>query len=131
MSEISSMAVKASRESFLSKSRRRFKEISFEGEVYRIQSLTERERVQYDLQLQDKKTGRFTDKSLEKMRRLFVVKVLVDDSGNRIFTDEEEELLKDIDGRLVSVLYETGQGHCGYDKADVEDIVKNLDPVAG
>jgi hypothetical protein len=86
--------------------------------------MTEREKVQYDLQLQDKKTGRFTDKSLERMRRLFVVKILVDENNQRIFSDEDEFLLQDVDGRCISMIYDEGQLHCGYNQSDIEELGK-------
>ncbi len=117
----------STREAILAKAKRRFKEFSFDGETYRMQSLTERERSQYELQLQDKKGG-VTNSSVEKMRRLLVAKTLVDKDGQRLFSDEEESLLADVDGRMMAILYDQAWKHCGYDKDELEDHLKNSDP---
>jgi hypothetical protein len=119
------------KESFLAKAKRRYVEVLYDGECYRLQSLTERERAQYELQLQDKKLGRATDASIEKMRRLFVAKTLVDEAGSRLFSDEESEQLGEVDGRIMGLLYERAQRHCGYDSKEIEELAKNSGAAAG
>ena len=110
------------REAFLVKTQRRYKEFVFDGETYRIQSMTERERADYELSLQNKKQGKI---DWERARRLFVCRILVDESGNRLLSDEDEALLQPIDGKLIGLLYSEGQSHCGYDRDEVEALVKN------
>jgi hypothetical protein len=116
-----------SRDGLLSKTARRYKEIAFDGETYRIQSLTEAERAKYEIQLQDKKNGY----QFEKSRRLMVCKTLVDESGSRILSDDDADLLKAVDGRVMAMLYSAAIDHCGYDDKEVEDLSKNSEAVAG
>ena len=123
--------MKITKDLFLAKAKRRYVEFQFEGEVYRLQSMTERERAQYELQLQDKKSGKATDASIEKMRRLFVAKTLVDHAGNRLFNDDEAEQLGEVDGRVMGLLYERAQKHCGYDSSEIEELAKNSGEAAG
>lgn len=110
-----------SREAFLAKTTRRYKDLVVDGESYRIQSLTEAERSKYELQLQDKKNGF----QFEKARRLFVCKTLVDENGSRILQDSDEPLVENIDGGLVALLYSEAQKHCGYEKDEIKDLIKN------
>jgi len=115
-----------SREKLLSKTQRRYKEFQFDGDSYRIQSLNEAERAEYEIQLQTTKKYDW-----EKSRRLFVCKTLVDDNGQRLFSDADQESLKQVDGRIVGVLYNEAQKHCGYDQDEIETIAKNCEKVAG
>ncbi len=116
-----------SRDGLLAKTARRYKELAFDGETYRIQSLTEAERAKYEIQLQDKKNGY----QFEKSRRLMVCKTLVDESGNRILDDNDADLLKNVDGRVMAMLYSAAMDHCGYDDSEVEELTKNSEKAAG
>jgi len=115
-----------SREQFLAKTSRRYKDLSVNGDSYRIQSLTELERTEYEIALQGKKGFAF-----EKARRLFVCKTLVDADGKRLLEDNDEEQLKNVDGGLVGLLYEEAQAHCGYKKDEIEELVKNSEKATG
>lgn len=115
------------RERLLSKTQTRYREIQFDGETYRLRSLNERERAEYELKLQDKK-GRYT---FERARRLLILHCLVGPDGNRILTDDDEAALELVDGRLTGALYGAAQEHCGYDKDEIEDLVKNSESTAG
>jgi hypothetical protein len=114
------------REALLGKTSRRYKDVVIHGESYRIQSLTELERTQYEIALQGKKGFAF-----EKARRLFVCKCLVDADGKRLLLDSDEEQLKNVDGGLIGLLYSEAQEHCGYAKDEIEELVKNSEEVVG
>lgn len=114
------------RAALLAKTGVRYLDFVFEGEAYRIKSLTEAERAEYEIQLQGKKGYDY-----EKSRRLFLCKVLVDENNNRILTDADQEHLKAVDGRVIGMLYSQAQKHCGYDSDEIETLQKNSDPVAG
>lgn len=116
-----------SKEKLLSKTARRYAEVTIEGERYRMQSLSEKERCEYELSLQDKK-GKF---AADKLRRMLLVKALVDDSGARLLSDSDEALLKEVDGKLIGVLYDLAKKHCGYDDDELESLTKNSDETAG
>ena len=110
-----------SRDGFLAKKNRRYETIKLDGDEYRIQNLTEKERASFELSLQDKKGNL----SFEKSRRSLLVRVLVDDNGNRLFADGEESLLEPLDGRITAAIYDAANRHCGYDRDEIETLVKN------
>jgi len=115
-----------SREKLLAKTARRYVEVILDGDTYRIQSLSEKERCDYELSLQDKK-GKFT---ADKLRRMLLVKTLVDSNGARLLQDSDEALLREVDGRTIGVLYDRAKKHCGYDDDELEAITKNSDETA-
>ena len=115
-----------SREKFLSKTERRYKALSVDGDEYRIQSLTELERTKYELDLQGKKGFAF-----EKAKRLFLCRTLVDDNGNRIFQDSDVDQMENVDGGLTGLLYDEASTHCGYKKDEIEELVKNSEKAGG
>jgi hypothetical protein len=110
-----------SREKLLSQTTTRYIEKVVFGETYRMRSLTERERAEYEIKLQDKKAGM----SLNKARSLLICRVLVDEQNNRLLTDDDSELVGAIDGRIASALYSVALDHNGFAEDDVKDLVKN------
>ncbi len=111
-----------SREQLLAKTQRRYLEIKICDETFRLQSLTERERTEYELALQDKKTGRMT---FDRSRRLLIARVLVDAEGKRLLMDEDVDALQSVDGRITGMLFAEAQKHCGYDENEIENLTKN------
>ena len=63
-----------SRDKFLALKAKRYLEVKVLGEEYRIQSMSEAEKADYEIKLQDKKAGM----SYKKARALFICSVLVD-----------------------------------------------------
>ena len=111
-----------SREQLLSKTQRRYVELKIGDDTFRLQSLTEKERTDYELALQDKKTGKI---SFDKTRRMLIARVLVDEHGNRLLTDADVDALQSVDGRITGMLFSEAQKHCGYDDDEIENLTKN------
>lgn len=112
-----------SREKLLSQTSTRYVEKIIFGETYRMRSLSERERAEYEIKLQDKKAGM----SLKLARALLICRVLVDESNARLLTDEDVERVGLIDGRIASALYASALDHNGFSEDDIQDLVKNSD----
>ena len=112
------------REALLGKSARRYMEVPLpSGGAVRIQSLNERERADYELSLFDKKNSY----TAESSRRKLLVRCIVDESGNRMFADNEHDLLGDIDGADAGAIYDACQKHCGYQTGEVDKLAKKSD----
>lgn len=109
------------REKLLSQNTKRYTDRKIFGEDYRIQSLSEREKADYEIKLQDKKAGM----SAKKARALFLCRVLVDESNNRLLTDVDVDAVGETDGRIASAIYSVALDHNGYEETDIEELVKN------
>jgi hypothetical protein len=116
-----------SREQLLSQTATRYVDKVVFGETYRIRSLSERERAEYEIKLQDKKAGM----SLNKARALLICRVLVDETNSRLLTDDDTEAVGRIDGRIASALYSIALEHNGFAEDDIKDLVKNSEGAAG
>lgn len=116
-----------SKEKLLGLSAKRYTDKIVFDEPYRIQSLNEREKADYEIKLQDKKAGM----SYKKARALFLCRVLVDDSNNRLLADSDVEAIGEIDGRIASALYSVALDHNGYEETDIQDLIKNSEGAAG
>lgn len=80
----------------------------------RVQSLTELERATVEaIASQDPK----------KMRAMLIVQSLVDEDGNRLFSDKEVDSVLQMDSRVSIALSDVVLDHIGRDKS--EDAVKN------
>lgn len=118
------------REQLLSKPVRRYTEVEIYGEKYRLQSLTELERSDYEIAALDK-NGKVQVQNLRKTRQMLIAKCLVDDEGKRLFDDKEMHYIGALDGGICGLLYKEAMRHCGYDKDDVEAIEKNSEEATG
>lgn len=79
------------------------------GLTARVRSLSEREGSQYRLACCDD-TG-FPERSrIIVARRLMMAMSLVDDAGNRLYTDDEADLLSDLHWRDADAIFDACQG---------------------
>lgn len=120
-----------SRSDLLSLTKRRYKtvEISELGLTFRIQSLTEREKSEYETALLTK-TGRSVSRErlTDAARRLMVL-CLVDDNGDRLLEPADVGSLSQLDAIVATKIYDECQSHCGFGDDDIEQIVKNSERV--
>lgn len=61
----------------------------------------------------------------ENIRAKFLVRVLCDANGTRLFGDAEHELIETLDARTADRLFAAARRLSGMTKADVEEIAKN------
>ena len=80
----------------------------------RVQSLTELERATVES---------IASQDAKKMRAMLIVQSLVDDDGNRLFSDKEVDSVLQMDSRVSIALSDVVLDHIGRDKS--EDAVKN------
>lgn len=109
---------------------RKYTEATYvDGTVFRFQSWRESDATEYELGLQDPKLGGINLKSIACSRRLMIAITLVDGDGNRLVDNEKQ--LETLDKHLADWLHEKCQSVNDYKKSDVEDLIKNSEPVEG
>lgn len=110
----------ATREDFLRSisSQRRYKDVLLPRQqiTVRVQSLTERERSRYEL-FSTAPDGRYDRMLNMSARRFLLALCLVDDAGKRLLgdTDEELDILAEMDAGDAGVLFSACREHCGLD----------------
>lgn len=119
----------ATREQLLGATKRRYRLVNVPdlGE-FRIQSLTERERSNYEASLLDRKGGVVKDRMLSSRRRLIAL-TLVDDVGNRLLGEADVDKLEDLDSGVTVLLWEAARDHCGFTDQDIEEAVGNSERI--
>lgn len=120
----------ATREQLLGMTKRRYMEVAPQGggAVFRIQSLTERERSEFELAILAGKKSVGQDAMLEARRRL-VALALVDGDGKPLLGPSDVGVLAEVDSVVMSELFDAVMVHCGFKKADVDDLVKNSEGI--
>lgn len=111
--------------------KRRFKELSLptSGLRVRIRSLTERELSRYQsATIASSGTGLKRSKLEDASRRLILL-CLVDHDGNQLLGNDDLLKLADWDAADTSFLYDECAKHCGINRSDIEDLVKNSDEI--
>lgn len=91
----------------------------------RLQSITERERAEYERELLDKKSQLDQHKLLLAKCQL-IVRVVVDLDGNPVFTADQIPQLMQTDSALTNAVYSQCRAHCGFDEDDIERLVGNF-----
>ena len=105
----------AFRETLERKSReRRTAEIKIEDETAYLVSMSERQRAYCE---------KITRKNPEHLNAALIVQTLCDEDGNRLFSDEELDVVLELDSRYTAILAEAAADHCS--GADLEAVIKN------
>ena len=112
----------ANRSALIQLCQRRYAEIELSdvGVVVRIQSLSEKEKSDYETVLISKNgRGILKDRLADATRRLIALCVV----------DETDDLsvISEMDSLVASRIYEACQEHCGFNRGDIETAVKNSD----
>lgn len=119
------------REEFLAPQQRRYATVTMPGfGMVRIQSLTEREKSDFETAAMTVKGG-LSRRKLEEARRRLIVLCIVDANGNRLLTEQDMPTLENLDGAVSTRIYDECRRHCGFDEEDIETLVKNSEAIAG
>lgn len=120
----------ATREQLLGMTKRRYMDVAPQGSgaIFRIQSLTERERSEFELSVLAGKKTVGQDAMLAAKRRL-VALVLVDGEGKPLLDPKDADALGEVDAVVISEIFNAAMVHVGLTKGDVDDLVKNSESV--
>ncbi len=95
----------------------------------RCQSLTEREKSNYETAILSKNGRGITrDRLADANRRLFALCV-VDDKGERLFQDNEIETIATLDALIVSRVASACEVHVGMKDGDIGELIKNSNQI--
>lgn len=94
------------------------------GGVVRVRALTGAERDAYEASIVRRK-GNKTELNPENMRAKLVALCVVDEQGNRLFTDKDIELLGRKSAAALDRVFEVAQRLSGLRPEDMEEIEKN------
>jgi hypothetical protein len=119
----------ANREALLKLCKRRYATVDIpERDItVRIQSLSENEKSQYETCLIAKNGKGIMRERLQDATRRLLALCIVDDNGDRIFTDGDLSELANLDAFVSSRIYDACQEHCGFNKGDIDETVKNTE----
>jgi len=122
----------ASREALLKLCERRYSTVEIpEREIsIRIQSLSEAEKSQYETCLIAKNGRGIMRERLQDATRRLIALCVVDEDGKRIFSDSDLSAIANLDSYISSRIYDACQEHCGFNKGDIDDTVKNSEGIS-
>lgn len=121
------MSEYATRDALLKRHVRRYRDCQLpDGAIVRLQSITERERSEWESHIKIRR-GQVTRESMQMMRARLIVLCLVDDAGQQILQPGDAAQILDWDSALSNALFEQCQEHCGISEADVEGLAKNCE----
>ena len=122
----------ASREALLKLCERRYSTVEIpERDIsIRIQSLSEAEKSQYETCLIAKNGRGIMRERLQDATRRLIALCVVDEEGKRIFSDSDLSAIANLDSYISSRIYDACQEHCGFNKGDIDETVKNSEEIS-
>lgn len=112
------------KEFFSKPSLRRYRDVELPDGVCRLQSLTERERAEFELVVEKSQKDRETKR---RLKAYLIAACLVDESGEKLFQPAEVDSLLSLDSLLTAKLFDACVEHCGFSKEDRDNVEKNSD----
>lgn len=114
------------REELLKKCKRTWRDVPLPtGGSVRIQSLSERERSDYEAGVLDER-GRIHKDGLREARRRLIALSVIDDKGVQLFDmNGDLEHIAELNAADADAIYSAAREHSGFDVDDVEESVKN------
>ena len=100
-------------------------ELADAGITVRIQSLSEKEKSTYETRLIAKSGRGILRERLQDATRRLIALCLVDENNDRVFSDSDVNQIGEMDSFVSSRIYDACQEHCGFNKGDISDAVKN------
>ena len=115
------------REQLLAKAKRRYQEFEVPdfGKV-RIRSLTERERSNFEADIQGSK-GEYRRSKMIQARRRLIALTVVDGEGNLLLNQANDvKALEEQDGSVTDAIFEQSMVHCGIKENDIEVLDEKI-----
>lgn len=104
--------------------------ITIDGEprTCRIQSLTERERSDYEAAMQ-LATGKNRSARMKDAKRRLIVLCVVDENNEPMLTMADVKQLEDVDSAITSAIFDRCVEHVGFGGDDIEELVGNSNDI--
>lgn len=118
----------AGRDLLLKQCARRYDVAECDGFEVRIQSLTEREKSQYEGETLNRKGVLQKDRLIDARLRLIVL-CAVDGDGKPLFTNADLPELMKLDSAITGAIHDKISKHLKSDPEDIEGLVKNSSSV--
>lgn len=101
-------------------------DVDISGDVtkVRIQSLSEKEKSDFETAI-DRARGKAKIDRTKDFKRRLITACVVDGDGSRVFGQSDVMSLESADGRLTSRIFNECIDHVGFTKDDVEELEKN------
>lgn len=112
------------RDSLLGLTARRFRTVDIGDYVFRIRSLSEAEKSEFEAAVLSSE-GKYSLAKIKRQRRRLICLCLVDELGNPLLQAGDEAGLEAVDGAVTHKLYNACREHCGFEDGDLEELVKN------
>lgn len=116
----------------LKKAERRYCEfpvvVCGEKKKCRIQSLTEKERSDYEAEMQVAK-GRNKAERMKDAKRRLIVLCVVDENNSPMLTQQDVKELEQVDSSVTGEIFNRCIEHVGFGGDDIEDLVGNSEGI--
>jgi hypothetical protein len=91
-----------------------------------VLGMTGRERDAYEVSLRDLRTGQRRPDALNNVRAKIVARCVVDDDGNRLFTDADVAALGEKSAAAIDRVFDVAARLSGLSDEDQEDMVRDF-----
>lgn len=95
------------------------------GLIAFMRSMTAREKIDFEASVLNDDHTAVEDARLKTVKARLVISQACDESGKPLFDEKQLAQVQEIDSKLLEVMYSQINQHVGFDRGDVEKLVKN------
>lgn len=99
------------------------------GLTARMQSLSQREKQEYEAKALDPTGNALSLDHLKRQRCRLIVLCLVDENNHPIFTTDHIDELNELDAGFIEPAFDEIARHVGYAAGEIDALVKNADSI--
>jgi hypothetical protein len=96
-----------------------------------VRGMTGRERDAFELSLRDQRSGQRIPGRMNNIRSQIIVRCVVDDDGERLFTDADVTALGEKSGAAIDRVYDVAARLSGMSEEDEKEMAANFGPEPG
>lgn len=96
-----------------------------------VRGMSGRERDAFEVSMRDQRSGQRLPGALTNVRAKIVARCIVDDDGDRLFTDSDIAALGEKSAAAIDRIYEVAARKSGMSEADTKEMAANFGQASG
>ena len=96
-----------------------------------VKGMTGRQRDAFEVSLRDQRTGQRLPGSMNNLRARIITRCVIDDDGNRLFTDADVATLGEKSAAAIDRIFDVAARLSGMSEEDEKEMAENFGPADG
>jgi len=94
-----------------------------------MRSMTAREKDDFEASVLTDELDKVDDERLKTAKARLVIACVCDEKGSPLFTDADLDRVRGLDSKVIEIIHRQVNSHVGFDRGDLERLLKNSEAV--